>query len=182
MAAVDHDAVILAGGEARRFGGADKPGALVGGRSLIARVASAVPDATRLIVVGPVRTDLPTALFVREDPPGGGPIPALRAGLAQVRAPRLALLAADLPFLRHAQVRMLIEAADAVLVDPSGRDQWLTGAWCTDRLREALDRYNGASLRGLLGPLNPVRVPVADDWFDCDTLADLDRARAIEET
>jgi molybdopterin-guanine dinucleotide biosynthesis protein A len=182
MAGADYDAVVLAGGEARRLGGQDKPGALVGGRSLIARVASAVPDAARLIVVGPERPDLPPALFVREHPPGSGPIPALRAGLAEVRSPRLVLLAADLPFLRYEQVTMLLDAADAVLVDPTGREQWLTGAWHTDRLRDALAGYSGASLRGLLVPLNPARVPVADDWFDCDTPADLERARTIEET
>ncbi|GAA2730654.1 NTP transferase domain-containing protein [Actinocorallia aurantiaca] len=170
-----YDAVILAGGAARRFGGGDKPGAKVGGTPLVVRVASAVRGAGRTIVVGPERPGL-EAVFVREDPPGGGPVPALRAGLALVEAPRVVLLAADLPFLTEEVVAGLLEHPDAVLADGAGRDQWLTGAWRTDRLRAALERYEGRSLRGLLGPLDPVRVPGGDDWTDCDTPEDLARA------
>ncbi|WP_203976990.1 molybdenum cofactor guanylyltransferase [Planotetraspora silvatica] len=216
-----YDAVILAGGRAERLGGLDKPGALVGGRSLIERVASAVGEATRLIVVGPPR-DLahepsrtadrsqaeegagvraashegPEAVdgvvFTSEDPPGGGPVPALRAGLAQVRAPWLALLAADLPFLSAHHITALFlaarageitAAAGAVLVDDDGREQWLTGVWRTEALADALDGYRGRSLYRLLGPLEPVRVhlPAPGDgrapWFDCDTMDDLGAAR-----
>src|SRR5690606_20903008 len=72
--------------------------------------AAAVSGASRLIVVGPPRGVLPGAVVVREDPPGAGPVPALRAGLAEVRAPRLALLAADMPFLRPAHVALLLDA------------------------------------------------------------------------
>src|SRR5690606_32944159 len=84
------DAVILAGGAARRMGGADKPGLRVGDRTLLERAADAVrahaPEA-RVVVVGPER-DSPRALYTREDPPGGGPVPALGAGLRHVRSPR----------------------------------------------------------------------------------------------
>ncbi|WP_439951655.1 NTP transferase domain-containing protein, partial [Actinomadura kijaniata] len=45
--------MILAGGEARRLGGADKPAAAVGGRPLLAWVAEAAAGARRLVVVGP---------------------------------------------------------------------------------------------------------------------------------
>ncbi|MCD0450192.1 molybdenum cofactor guanylyltransferase [Actinocorallia sp. API 0066] len=170
-----YDAVILAGGAARRFGGTDKPGALVGGRPLIVRVADAVADASRTIIVGPVRPGM-EAVFVHEDPPGSGPVPALRAGLQIVVAPRVVLLAADLPFLTQPVVAGLLAHRNAVLVDAEGRDQWLTGAWHTDTLRSALESYRGASLRGLLHPLRPVRVAAADHWTDCDTPADLARA------
>jgi molybdopterin-guanine dinucleotide biosynthesis protein A len=186
-AAADYDAVILAGGAARRLGGADKPGAVVGGRSLVARVADAVADAERLILVGPARSELPYALVVREEPPGGGPVPALRAGLPSARAPWTALLAADLPFLRPADLAGLLAAAQgrsgAVLADTGGRLQWLAGVWRTEVLRAALEGYRGSRLRGLLGPLEPVPVrPVAGErpaWFDCDTPADLDRAARL---
>ncbi|GAA3202894.1 molybdenum cofactor guanylyltransferase [Actinocorallia longicatena] len=178
---VDYDAVILSGGEGRRFGGGDKPGALVGGVPLIVRVAGAVADAGRLVVVGPARDDLPGAVFVREEPRGGGPVPALRAGLEEVRSPAVALLAADLPFLTAGVIDGLRRHDRAVLVDRDGRDQWLTGVWPADALREALAAYRGASLRGLLEPLAAVRVPVPDDWFDCDTPQDLAHARKIVE-
>jgi molybdopterin-guanine dinucleotide biosynthesis protein A len=184
-----YDAVILAGGAARRLGGADKPGALVGGRPLIVSVAAAVPAAGRLVVVGPPRPELPGALVVREEPPGSGPVPALRAGLAEVTAPWTVLLAADLPFLRPSHVAELLTAAGsrspgdpgdpagAVLVDEAGKDQWLVGAWRSEPLRRTLSRYAGASLRGILAPLDPVRVrlPAGDHppWYDCDTARDL---------
>ncbi|WP_037559105.1 molybdenum cofactor guanylyltransferase [Spirillospora albida] len=180
------DAVLPAGGRARRFGGADKPAASAGGRTLLEWAAGAAEGASRLIVVGPARAVLPGAIVVREDPPGGGPVPALRAGLAEVRAPLLALLAADLPFLRAAHVSSLLAAvgdgAGAVLADDTGHPQWLAGCWRTAVLRDALAGYSGASLRGLLGPLEPVPVAVPagarPPWYDCDTperLADADR-------
>lgn len=174
------DAIILAGGAARRFGGADKPGALVGGRALIAGVAAAVAGAEKLIVVGPERPGV-DALYVQEDPPGAGPVPALRAGMAVVTAPRVVLLAADLPFITEKHVDGLLEHDNAVLVDASGKDQWLTGAWLSEPLRAVLAEYQGARLFEVLAPLHPVRIPVADDWFDCDTPEDLARARAIAE-
>lgn len=170
------DAVVLAGGRARRFG-ADKPAAHLGGRALIEWSAAAASGASRLIVVGPRRDVLPGAVLVREDPPGAGPAPGLRAGLAEVRAPRLALLAADMPFLRPAHIARLLEAmgerAGSVLVDEDGREQWLAGCWRAGPLRTALAAYTGASLRGLLEPLEPVTVALPPDprpaWYDCDT-------------
>ncbi|WP_242910285.1 molybdenum cofactor guanylyltransferase [Actinomadura terrae] len=181
------DAVLLAGGRARRFGGADKPGATVGGRALVEWVAAAASGASRLVVVGPPRGVLPDAVLVREDPPGAGPVPALRAGLAEVRAPWFALLAADLPFLRPAHLAALLDAArgrpGAVLVDEDGREQWLAGCWRADALRDALAGYPGASLRGLLGPLEPAAVALPagarPPWYDCDTPEELARAERL---
>ncbi|MEV0587769.1 NTP transferase domain-containing protein [Nonomuraea sp. NPDC050310] len=240
---------MLAGGAARRMSGADKPGMTVGARSLLERVVAAVADAGRVVVVGPAR-DLDGVVFTREDPPGGGPVRALRAGLAEVTAPQVVVLAADLPFLLHDHVVALRAAAagavppiataagsegvdpavgvgggatgsegagarpgqrrgpsagrsedtissrggdsalglggggeaessgGVVLVDEGGREQWLTSVWPTNLLREALARYEGDSLRGLLGPLKPRRVALPGRaWFDCDTMDDLEEAR-----
>lgn len=178
-----YDAVVLAGGAARRLHGADKPGLLVGGRSLVAWVGAAVADAVRLVLVGPPRPELPHAIFVREEPTGGGPVPALRAGLPRVREPWVAVLAADLPFLRPHHVGELRRGAygrsGAVLADPDGRAQWLAGVWRTAGLRDALAGYAGASLRGLMEPLRPslVRPPEGErPWYDCDTAADVESA------
>ena len=183
-----YDAVILAGGEARRLDGADKPGLLVGGRSLVSWVAGAVQTAERMVLVGPSRPELPSAICVREDPPGGGPVPALRAGLACVRSPWVAMLAADLPFLRPSHVERLRASAGAVgavLADTDGRPQWLAGVWRTSSLAGALAAYGGSSLRGLMRPLDPVLVrpsPGERPWYDCDTPSDVDEAsRMIEE-
>ncbi|WP_113703164.1 molybdenum cofactor guanylyltransferase [Nonomuraea lactucae] len=180
-----YDAVILAGGEARRLGGVDKPGLAVGGRTLLERVVRAVPGAGRVVVVGPER-EMPGVVFTREDPPGGGPVPALRAGLREVTAPWLVLLAGDLPFLGPSHVAALLEASGggavdeggAVAVDGDGREQWLLGAWDAGVLRAALDGYAGRSLHGLLAPLVAARVALPGRaWFDCDTMDDLKEAR-----
>lgn len=178
-----YDAVILAGGQARRLGGLDKPGLGVGARSMVENVVAAVPTARRVVLVGPAR-DLPGTITTREDPPGSGPVPALRAGLRRVTAPRLALLAGDLPFLTAVHVGVLLAEAGregrrgVVAVDDDGREQWLLGVWDTGALREALAAYAGRSLRGVLAPLVTARVTLPRRaWFDCDTRDDLEEAR-----
>ncbi len=198
------DAVVLAGGRGTRLGGADKPGLVVGQQTLLASVVSAVTSAgvSRAVVVGPER---PAALgprssgrgtggrarvrYAREDPPGRGPVAALRCGLAEVSAPSVVLAAADLPFLRSAHVTRLLaglagqDVAGVVLLDAAGQPQWLVSCWPSAVLRSALDRYPGSSLRGLLGPLDPVLLPDATaageppPWLDCDTADDLRLAR-----
>ncbi len=181
--------IVLAGGRGTRLGGRDKPGLVVGGRTLLGAVvaAGAAAGARQVIVVGPERAGLDGVLFVAEEPLGAGPVPALRRGLAEAAPPWMAVLAADLPFLRADDLRALRRAAaghdGAVLADDAGRPQWLLGCWRTETLRRATAGYDGTSLGGLLGPLGPVlvrRVPVPGEppsWLDCDTPEDLDRAR-----
>lgn len=192
------DTVILAGGDAVRMGGADKPVLTVGGTAMVVSVARAAAAAgtRRLIVVGPARggavgdgLSSAGAVVVSEDRPGGGPVPALRRGLAEVAAPWLLVLAADLPFLDGKQLTRVLAAAQAagaggaVLADGSGRLQWLAGGWQADVLRGALAAYRGSSLHGLLAPLRPVPVRLRGTgsgqapWRDCDTPADLAAAR-----
>ncbi len=178
-----YDAVVLAGGAARRLGGIDKAALDVGGRSLLTRVVDAVDDAALTVVVGPERALPREVSWVREDPPGGGPVAALAAGLALVTCAWTALLAADLPFLDQGAVRALRRAAaqsrGALLVDDRERDQLLVGVWRTDALREALpDVVEGAALRDVLLPLDPQRLRLSGRaWFDCDTEDDLIFAR-----
>jgi molybdopterin-guanine dinucleotide biosynthesis protein A len=179
------DAVVLAGGRASRLGGIDKPGLMVGARTLLASVVAAADSAgaQRIVVVGPARPELADrAVFVREDPPESGPIPALRRGLAQVSAPAVAVLAADLPFLRARHLRILLGALPAgpsrpvrpassarhrahlsgvIMVDDGGHRQWLAGCWRTTVLRTAMRAYSGDSLHGLLEPLDPARLDPA---------------------
>lgn len=188
---------MLAGGRAARLGGADKPALVVGDRSLLASVVSAAAGAgARLVVVvGPPRPGLVLAAGglreVSEEPPGSGPVPALRRGLAEVAAPWVLVLAADLPFIRSGHLRSLLAAAagarpaaGALLADDNGRPQWLAGCWPTEALRVASRGYRGSSLRGLLGPLCPVMLgpspgqPGPPPWLDCDTEDDVRRARA----
>jgi molybdenum cofactor guanylyltransferase len=181
--------IILAGGRAARLGGQDKPGLVVGDRTLLASVIRAGAGARQVIVVGPERPGLDGVSFVREEPPGAGPVPALRRGLAEASQPWVAVLAADLPFLRAGHLDTLLSAAGvqpgAVLVDADGRPQWLAGCWRTEALRQAAAGYRQDSLRGLLGPLGPALVALTPapgeppPWLDCDTPQDLRQARAL---
>jgi molybdopterin-guanine dinucleotide biosynthesis protein A len=96
-------AVVLAGGRASRLGGVHKPGLEVGGSTLLDRVLAAVGAAEVRIVVGPPQPVPAGTAIVREDPPGGGPVAAIAAGLAAIPdVPFVAVLAADLPFLTAA--------------------------------------------------------------------------------
>jgi molybdopterin-guanine dinucleotide biosynthesis protein A len=181
--------MVLAGGRGTRLGGRDKPGLVVAGRTLIGAVVAAGTGAGagQIVVVGPERAGLDGVSFVCEDPPGAGPVPALRRGLAEAWPPWVAVLAADLPFLGPGHLQALRRAAaghhGAVYADDAGRPQWLAGCWQTEILRRAAAGYQGTSLGGLLGPLAPVLVrltPAPGDpppWLDCDTPEDLDRAR-----
>jgi molybdopterin-guanine dinucleotide biosynthesis protein A len=173
-----YDAVVLAGGSARRLGGADKPALVVGDTSLLDRVLTACAGAARTVVVGPSRRTCRPVLWCREDPPGGGPVPALRAGLQHVRADRVVLLAADLPFLTVEVVEALVSAAPAVVTD-GHREQWLCGAWPTDPLRTAAEDA-GPRLGTLLAGLRPELLGwdgPRPPWTDCDTEEELQEAR-----
>ena len=184
-----YDAVVLAGGSARRLGGIDKPALLVGEQSLLDRVLTAVADASVTVVVGPRRTTVREVVWTREDPPGGGPVAALAAALPHVQAPVVAVLAADLPFLDAATVhglRAAVGEADdgALLVDDTGQDQLLVGVWRTAALRRVLpDDAANVALRRVLGALVARRVAAPAParglapWFDVDTDADVTAAR-----
>ncbi len=81
-----HDALVLAGGAGRRLGGASKPDVLVDGVSLLDRVLAAAAPARRVVVVGPSRLARPGVTTVMEEPPGGGPVAGIDAGLRSLDA------------------------------------------------------------------------------------------------
>lgn len=188
-----YDAVVLAGGSARRLGGRDKPALTVGGRRLLDRVLDALAAAGRVVVVGPDRGGLPAGVVrTREEPPGGGPVAGLAAGLPLVGAGLVAVLAADLPFLTAGVVDALRSAPapdddGALLVDAGGQPQWLAGVWRAAPLRAALAAAGppaGVSARRLLGGLTARRVTVgavgsAPPWWDVDTDDDLTTAEEL---
>ena len=180
-------AVVLAGGRAARLGGQPKPQLEVGGQTMLAAVLAAVADAAPRIVVGPPQPVPEGVVVVREEPPRGGPVAALRAGLAHVPTEVVAVLAGDLPFLTAAVLRALRErlTGDGVLVvDGTGHDQLLLGIWRTAALRRAVPEQPGpTSMRRVLAPLAVRRLRpdvdprVPPPWTDCDTPAELARAR-----
>ncbi|WP_327436851.1 molybdenum cofactor guanylyltransferase [Amycolatopsis alkalitolerans] len=151
----------------------------IGGKPLLRRAIDALEGADPLVVVGPERAGVTGVRWAREDPPGGGPVAALAAGLAVVDAAAwVAVLAGDLAAIRKSTVdrlRAAVGSADgATLVDGEGRPQWLIGVWRTGRLRAVLPAEPAnASLRKVLGALEVVRVPeVAGESADVDTPED----------
>ncbi|MET7882472.1 NTP transferase domain-containing protein [Streptomyces avermitilis] len=188
---VPHDAVVLAGGAARRLGGADKPGVRVGGRALLDRVLAACAGAATTVVVADPRATARPVVWAREEPPGAGPVAALDAGLRQTTAAYVVVLSADLPFLDEGTVRRLLSTLQAsgtegvLLTDPGGRDQSLVAAYRSAALRRELAELAaghgtlaGLPLRRLVAALDLTRVsdPVAS--FDCDTWDDIAAARS----
>ena len=203
------DAVVLAGGRSSRLGGTDKPGLVVGGQTLLGSVVSAMTSAGagRVVVVGPERPAVPGTgaqdgvplRYTREEPPGRGPVAALRCGLTQVSAPAVVLAAADLPFLRPPHVTRLLAALAAPAAAgaapaarllpawwrwtrPAVRSGWSAPGW-RPGCGTPWTGYPGSSLRGLLAPLDPVLLPdetaagQPPPWLDCDTAEDLRLAR-----
>lgn len=200
-------AVVLAGGGSRRWGGRDKTAAELDGRPVLAHVVHGLPAGWPVIVVGPPGhpfarlADPVTVRWTREDPPGGGPVAGLAAGLVLLPAEVdvVVVLAGDLPFAGPAVPRLVTalvgSPADAVIgVDPGGRQQPLLGAYRAATLRAALgpgegragtgpaggDRGPaGRSLRSVLAGLRVEVLPVsAEEAFDLDTPTDLDAAQA----
>lgn len=187
-----YDAIVLAGGAAKRLGGADKPGIRVGGRALLDRVLAACADASTTVVVGGRRSTVRPVIWTHEEPRGGGPLAALDAGIRRTTAERVLVLSADLPFLRAETVATLLAAAGegrrdgALCTDQEGRDQPLVAVYRAEPLRRELallatehGGLSGLPLRLLTHELDLAQVaadPLAS--FDCDTWEDIASARA----
>lgn len=152
--------LVLAGGAGRRMGGVDKAALAVAGVTLLDRVlAAARPVCDRLVVVGPVRpTGVAGVVFVREEAPGGGPVPAVAAGLAAVPGAGVVLVVAcDLPLLRTDDLRRLLAAlaggAGAAAASGEGGPNPLLAVYAAPALRARAGALGaGARARALLPP------------------------------
>ncbi|WP_034620782.1 molybdenum cofactor guanylyltransferase [Cellulomonas sp. URHE0023] len=185
------DAVVLAGGRGSRLGGSSKPEVVVGGRALLDHALDAVTDAARTVIVGPPSVARPGVRTVLEDPPDGGPVAGLAAGLAALGSSScelVAVLACDVPRAGGA-LRALLDAAavdgvdGARLVSTEGRPQHLVAVYRSSALAAAVERLTtvqGASMRALVSELVLVDVlDVDDSGADADTWADVERLDAL---
>ena len=175
------DAILLAGGRAARVGGARKPLFRLDGETLLARAVAAVRDAgaERTVVAAPVLVPDLDVIWVREDPPFGGPVAGTVAALGAVEADEVLLLACDLvdPAAAVGALPPIPADADGVCLAEGGRPQWLTGRYRTAALRTAASTIPGggrdAAMRALLSSLRIafVDAPAAlsrdiDTWDD----------------
>jgi molybdopterin-guanine dinucleotide biosynthesis protein A len=181
------DAIVLAGGNARRLGGVDKPALVIGETSLLEVALAACAGARYRVVVGPQRRTKEPVGWTREDPAGTGPLAALGAGLASLPSGSdvVLVLAADLPSVDAAIVERLRSAVasrddvdGAVAVDVDGRAQPLLAAYRRrplDRAIIALGVLRDRPIRELLDCLVVAKITAADAAADIDTPADLAR-------
>ncbi|UJP41563.1 NTP transferase domain-containing protein [Cellulomonas palmilytica] len=160
---------MLAGGAARRLGGERpgdvKPGLVVAGLPLVDHALAAVAGARRRVLVAPPELARPGVATTLEDPPLGGPVAGLAAGLALLtepgddsgrdprrergdepgdgRAAVVVVLACDVPRAGEV-VDALVAAAcrpgvdGARLVDDEGAPQHLVAAYRRDALDSAV--------------------------------------------
>lgn len=192
----------MSGGTGRRLGGRDKDMLPVAGRPLLAYALDAVAGADRVVGVGPRRPVDRPVTFVREDPPGSGPLAGLAAGVRATTADLVVALACDMPLVTAPVVSRLVATAaaqpgrirhdqrgalhdrrgdGAVLVDGDGRRQPLAAVYRRTSLVSVLDRIgdcSGRPMRALGDHLELVEVPDPVAALDLDTWDDL---RRIEE-
>ena len=180
------------------MGGIAKPLLTLQGRSLLDRTVEVLVDAGvgPIIAVGPLLGDAVDVDWTREEPPLGGPVAGIAAGMVKMPAERVLILAGDLVrpdavvhglLSRRSEDAAAPASVDGVVFSADGHPQWLAGLYRTASVRRALDRMESdrnASARALLGGL-------AIEWIvdqegttaDIDSPADLARAREeLEET
>ncbi|MBM6402277.1 molybdenum cofactor guanylyltransferase [Phycicoccus sonneratiae] len=183
----DVTVVVLAGGRSTRFG-RDKLAAPLGDGSVLDHLLQALPARWPLVLVGPRRaTPRPDAVWTIEEPPGGGPLAAVAAGLAAADASALgggpvAVVAGDMPLAASALPALLValdedpDLAAAVAADGAGRANPLLGVYRRQPLRDVLaGPVRDAPARRLLA-LSHRRVRIVGDAArDVDTPEDLRR-------
>ncbi len=190
--------IVLAGGGSVRFG-SDKLAALVGGSPLVhLAIAAVAAVATEVVLVVGAEDVLPLPgnlrvplRIVRDDEPGAGPLAALLTGLEKASAPRVLVVAGDMPtlvpdLLRDLARRVCAVDVDAVALRDGERTRPLPAAFrrasAIDAAR-SLRATGGSSLRALLTALRVDAVPECD-WRSLDpagaSLLDIDRPEDLE--
>lgn len=166
--------------------GSDKALLEVEGRRMVDRAAAALSAVAEPVVeVGPGWSGLPA---VREDPPGSGPLAAVSAGVAALRAAGhdgpVLVLAVDMPRVGVEVLRLLADRPGLATAVPraEGHPQVLCARYGPDTLAEA-DRLlagGGKSLRQLVEGLaarGEAEWVEPDEWESVagrDTFSDVD--------
>ncbi|WGW11215.1 NTP transferase domain-containing protein [Saxibacter everestensis] len=203
-------AVVLAGGESSRMDGQDKLEAVLAHRTLLQTTIDSISSGvgalaggagrasialTKVVVVGPNRKLSRDGIhleFAREQPPGGGPVPGIRAGLDALRQdpPDLvAIVAGDMPAAGEALAGLAENfrfpnvygstALEATVARSDGALQPLLTVYRLDALRRVLD--GATALHSARSVLSQTRYQIIDVptsvTYDVDTPADLEAAK-----
>jgi molybdopterin-guanine dinucleotide biosynthesis protein A len=187
-------AVVLAGGQSRRFG-TDKLAAAIGDRTLLESAIGDLPSDWLVILVGPERVLSSEAISgkslitVREHPPGGGPAAGLVAGIGTAldrRAEIVVTLPGDAPSGGQAAsvlVAAINDGPAVVAIDDQGREQPLQFAARAGAVRRLAARTGvvGMRARDLLADLGPYRRLRLDPGLTADVDTPDDLNRVIEQ-
>ena len=189
----DVAAIVVGGGGGERLGGLSKPDLTLGGVCLIDRVCGALLEAcgAGCVAVVPPAVRVPDGVRrTLEDPPNGGPLAGIDAGLRALSVGGdilVVVVSVDAPgvgaFLPALLEPALGEGSDgriAVGGDPEPFDQYLMGVYRAGALRRVLDEavdslgsVRGVGVRRVLRALEVERVSVsADACRDIDTPED----------
>lgn len=183
--------IVLCGGTSVRMGGGDKTAAPLGDRTVLDHLVESLPADWQVVCVGEARPLRRDVAWTREDPPHGGPVAGLQAGLASLdgRIDPVVVLAGDQPFSARAAQACAAAltapaGADAQAVaarQPDGRWQPLLTAYRRGPLTEAVGSAPpGSGVYRALSALHVVTLEGGDSaTLDVDTPVDLDRARAV---
>ena len=190
----DVAAIIVGGGGGERLGGVSKPDLTLGGVRLIDRVCGVLLQACGdgCVAVVPSTVRVPEGVLrTLEDPPSGGPLAGIDAGLralgvdddvlvvvVSVDAPGVAGL---LPALLGSPLGSDSEGRIAVGGDPQPFDQYLMGVYRAGALRRVIDEavaalgsVRGVGVRRVLRALALERISIdADVCRDIDTPEDV---------
>jgi molybdenum cofactor guanylyltransferase len=138
-------AAILAGGRARRMGGADKAALEVGGRSILERQMEILSGLTQdIFVVGRAPAALPPGLRVVADRiEGAGTLGGIYTAIVESPCERTLVLGCDMPFVTRALLeRLAAEEADVVMPRTAGGYEPLCAIYtkaCAEGIRERIE-------------------------------------------
>jgi molybdenum cofactor guanylyltransferase len=109
-------AAILAGGQARRFGGRDKGSLRVGGRTILEQQLEVLSRLTNeILLIGRVGDDIGAGIrCVPDRVPQSGPLGGLDTALAAARDDRVIVVACDMPFLTAEFLENLVALSHSV--------------------------------------------------------------------
>ncbi|MEM1368690.1 MAG: molybdenum cofactor guanylyltransferase [Cyanobacteria bacterium P01_H01_bin.15] len=184
-------ALILAGGKSRRMG-RDKALLQVQARPLLTQLIAAAENfaqSVQIITPWPDRYRKlvsPRTQFIVERNPAG-PLQGFRQGLSAVSTPWVLLLACDLPFLTHAQLKLWLAQIEssptAIAYLPRSAKGWepLCGFYrrdCAASLAVYLEKFPSGSFQDWLKTQQVSELSVCDRkvLFNCNTPADYQRA------
>lgn len=190
----DLAAIVVGGGGGERLGGVSKPDLTLGGVRLIDRVCDALLEAcgAGCVAVVPPAVRVPDGVLrTLEDPPGGGPLAGIDAGLAALGAPAdawVVVVSVDCPSVADVLAALLDEPlgdrCEGHILrggEPEPFDQYLMGVYRVGALRRVIDEavarrgsVRGMGVRRVLRALALERVDVsADVCRDVDTPEDV---------